>query len=74
MSRHQIAVVVGSLRCVSATRRFADAIVRLAPTEISLKQTQIGFAALLAGHQYRDGQQAVSSSLDEPLCSLGKAA
>ena len=42
MSQYQIAVVVGSLRKDSFNRKFADAIVKLAPQEFSFKQVAIG--------------------------------
>ncbi|MDP5009156.1 MAG: NAD(P)H-dependent oxidoreductase [Glaciimonas sp.] len=41
MSQYQIAVVVGSLRRDSFNRKFADAIVKLAPAEFVFKQVQI---------------------------------
>lgn len=42
MSQYQIAVIVGSLRRDSINRKFADALVRLAPAEFSFKQLDIG--------------------------------
>jgi chromate reductase, NAD(P)H dehydrogenase (quinone) len=42
MSQYRIAVVVGSLRQDSFNRRLANALVRLAPTEFSFSQLQIG--------------------------------
>ena len=42
MSRYQIAVIIGSLRRDSFNRKLANAIVRLAPPELSFKQAQIG--------------------------------
>jgi len=42
MSPHHIVVVVGSLRHDSFNRRFATAIVRLAPSEFSFEQAPIG--------------------------------
>jgi chromate reductase, NAD(P)H dehydrogenase (quinone) len=42
MSKYQIAVVVGSLRKESFNRKLADAVVKLAPSEFSFKQVQIG--------------------------------
>jgi chromate reductase len=41
MSRYQIIVLVGSLRRDSFNRKFADAIVKLAPSDFSFKQAQI---------------------------------
>ena len=42
MSQYQIAVVVGSLRKDSFNRKLANAIVKLAPSEFSFKQVEIG--------------------------------
>lgn len=42
MSQYQIAVIVGSLRKDSFNRQLADAIVKLAPSEFSFKQIEIG--------------------------------
>ncbi|NTU68621.1 MAG: NAD(P)H-dependent oxidoreductase [Chlorobiaceae bacterium] len=42
MRTYQIAVVVGSLRKESLNRKFAEALVRIAPEEFSCKQVQIG--------------------------------
>lgn len=42
MSKFQIAVVVGSLRRDSFNRKLASAIVKLAPSEFSFQQVQIG--------------------------------
>lgn len=42
MSHYPIAVVVGSLRRDSFNRKLADALVKLAPPEFSLKPVQIG--------------------------------
>ena len=42
MSDYRVGVVVGSLRRDSFNRRLADAIVKLAPSEFSFKQLQIG--------------------------------
>jgi chromate reductase len=42
MSQYNIAVVVGSLRQDSFNRKMANAIVRLAPSEFSFQQVQIG--------------------------------
>jgi chromate reductase, NAD(P)H dehydrogenase (quinone) len=41
MSRHQIAVVVGSLRQDSFNRQLADALIALAPPELSFKHVRI---------------------------------
>lgn len=42
MNQYQIAVIVGSLRRDSINRKFADALVRLAPAEFSFTQLDIG--------------------------------
>ena len=42
MAHYQIAVIVGSLRRDSFNRKLASAIVKLAPSEFSFKQVQIG--------------------------------
>lgn len=42
MSQYQIAVIVGSLRKHSFNRQLATAIARLAPSEFSFKQLEIG--------------------------------
>ena len=42
MKQYQIAVIVGSLRHASFNRQFAHAIVKLAPSNFSFKQLQIG--------------------------------
>lgn len=42
MNKHQIAVIVGSLRKDSFNRKLATAITKLAPPEFTFKQVQIG--------------------------------
>src|SRR5215216_5033648 len=42
MSDYRVGVVVGSLRRDSFNRKLADAIVKLAPSEFSFRQLQIG--------------------------------
>jgi chromate reductase len=42
MSKYQIAVIIGSLRRDSFNRKLASAMVKLAPSEFSFKQCQIG--------------------------------
>ena len=42
MSQYQIAVIVGSLRRVSFNRKLATAMARLAPSDFSFKQVEIG--------------------------------
>ena len=56
MSHYQIAVIVGSLRRDSFNRKFASAIVKLAPTEFSFKQIEIGDLPLY--NQDDDAKQA----------------
>jgi chromate reductase len=58
MSQYQIAVVVGSLRKASFNRQLANAIVKLAPSEFSFKQVQIGNLPLY--NQDDDANQAES--------------
>jgi chromate reductase len=56
MNQYQIAVVVGSLRKDSFNRMLANAIVKLAPSEFSFKQLEIGDLPLY--NQDDDAQQA----------------
>jgi chromate reductase len=42
MNHYRIAVIVGSLRKESLNRRLADAVIRLAPPELSFTHVQIG--------------------------------
>jgi chromate reductase len=56
MSQYQIAVLVGSLRKDSFNRQLANAIVKLAPSEFSFKQLEIG--DLPPYNQDDDAQQA----------------
>ena len=58
MSKYEIAVVVGSLRQDSFNRKLASAIVKLAPSEFSFKQVQIGDLPLY--NQDDDANQAES--------------
>lgn len=58
MSQYKIAVVVGSLRKDSFNRKLAIAIVKLAPSEFSFKQVQIGDLPLY--NQDDDANQAES--------------
>jgi len=58
MNQYRIAVVVGSLRKDSFNRKLASAIVRLAPSEFSFKQVQIGDLPLY--NQDDDTNQAES--------------
>lgn len=58
MSQFQIAVIVGSLRRDSFNRKLADAMVKLAPADFTLKQLQIGDLPLY--NQDDDAKQAPS--------------
>jgi chromate reductase len=58
MDKFQIAVIVGSLRRDSFNRKLASAIVKLAPSEFSFKQVQIGDLPLY--NQDDDANQAES--------------
>jgi chromate reductase, NAD(P)H dehydrogenase (quinone) len=58
MNKYNIAVIVGSLRKDSFNRKLANAIVRLAPSEFTFKQVQIGDLPLY--NQDDDTNQAES--------------
>ena len=58
MDKFQIAVIVGSLRRDSFNRKLASAIVKLAPSEFSFEQVQIGDLPLY--NQDDDANQAES--------------
>lgn len=58
MRQHQIAVIVGSLRRDSFNRKLANALVKLAPSEFSFKQVEIGDLPLY--NQDDDANQAES--------------
>ncbi|MBU1053839.1 MAG: NAD(P)H-dependent oxidoreductase [Proteobacteria bacterium] len=58
MSKYNIAVFIGSLRQDSFNRKLANAIVKLAPSEFSFKQIQIGDLPLY--NQDDDANQAES--------------
>lgn len=58
MGKYQIAVIVGSLRRDSFNRKLANAIAKLAPSEFSFKQVQIGDLPLY--NQDDDANQAES--------------
>ena len=58
MSKYNIAVIVGSLRKDSFNRKLANAIVKLAPSEFTFKQVQIGDLPLY--NQDDDANQADS--------------
>lgn len=56
MSQYEVVVVVGSLRRDSFNRKLADAVVKLAPSEFSFNQLQIGDLPLY--NQDDDGNPA----------------
>jgi chromate reductase len=58
MRKYQIAVIVGSLRHGSFNRKLATAVAKLAPSEFSFKQVQIGDLPLY--NQDDDAHQAES--------------
>ncbi len=58
MKQYRIAVVVGSLRKDSFNRKMANAIVKLAPSDFSFKQVEIGDLPLY--NQDDDANQAAS--------------
>lgn len=58
MGKYQIAVIVGSLRRDSFNRKLASAIAKLAPSEFSFNQVQIGDLPLY--NQDDDANQAAS--------------
>ena len=58
MGKYQIAVIVGSLRRDSFNRKLANAIAKLAPSEFSFNQVQIGDLPLY--NQDDDANQAAS--------------
>ena len=58
MGKYQIAVIVGSLRRDSFNRKLANALAKLAPSEFSFKQVQIGDLPLY--NQDDDANQAAS--------------
>ena len=59
MTQYQIAVVVGSLRRDSFNRKLATAVTKLAPTEFSFKQVQIGDLPLYNQDDDADQAEAV---------------
>lgn len=70
MSRYQIAVIVGSLRKDSINRKLADAVIKLAPSDFSFKQIEIGDLPLY--DQDDDGHQAPAvKRLKEEISAAG---
>jgi chromate reductase len=58
MSHHHIAVIVGSLRNDSLNKKLATAMAKLAPPELSFKQSEIGDLPLY--NQDHDGHETAS--------------
>ncbi len=56
MSQYQIALIIGSLRKESINRKFAHALIKLAPAEFTFKQLQLGDLPLY--NQDDDANQA----------------
>lgn len=71
MSQHQIAVIVGSLRKDSINRKLADAITRLAPSDLSLRQLEIGDLPLYNQDDDADQAPAVKRFKGEILAATG---
>lgn len=70
MSLYQIAVVVGSLRKDSINRKLANAVIKLAPSDFSFKQLEIGDLPLY--DQDDDGHQAPAvKRLKEEISAAG---
>lgn len=70
MSRYQIAVIVGSLRKDSINRKLANAVIKLAPSDFSFKQIEIGDLPLY--DQDDDGHQAPAvKRLKEEISAAG---
>ncbi|MEO5565809.1 MAG: NADPH-dependent FMN reductase, partial [Luteimonas sp.] len=58
MAKYNIATIVGSLRAASFNREFAEALVKLAPSDFAFTNIQIGDLPLY--DQDQDGDQAPS--------------
>lgn len=71
MSQYQIAVIVGSLRRDSINRKFADALVRLAPAEFSFKQLDIGSLPLYNQDDEATPGEAVKRLKDDIRAAQG---
>ena len=71
MDQYQIAVVIGSLRRDSFNRQLANAIVKLAPTEFSFKQLEIGDLPLYNQDDDANPAEAVKRLKAEILSAQG---
>jgi chromate reductase len=71
MAQYQIGVIVGSLRRDSFNRKFADALAKLAPPELSLKQLQIGDLPLYNQDDDANPAESVKRLKAEILASQG---
>ena len=71
MSQYQIAVVVGSLRRESFNRKFAEAIVKLAPVEFIFKQVQINDLPLYDQDKDDNLAESVKRLKDEIMAAQG---
>jgi chromate reductase, NAD(P)H dehydrogenase (quinone) len=71
MSQYPIAVVVGSLRRESFNRRFASAIVKLAPPEFSFKQVEIADLPLYNQDDDANPAQSVKRLKSEIAAAAG---
>ncbi len=71
MPQIQIAVVVGSLRRESFNRKFADALIRLAPAEFSFKRLEIGDLPLYNQDDDANPAESVKRLKSEILAAQG---
>lgn len=65
MSQYQIALIVGSLRRESINRKFAEALVRLAPADFSFKHVEIGDLPLYNQDEEGNPPESVKRLKDE---------
>ena len=71
MKTYQIAVIVGSLRTASLNRQLAEALIRLAPPELSLNQVRIGDLPLYNQDDDQDPVEAVRRMKQEIAAADG---
>lgn len=71
MSQYQIALIVGSLRRESINRKFAEALVRLAPAEFSFKHVEIGDLPLYNQDEEGNPPDSVKRLKDEIKSASG---
>lgn len=71
MSQYQIALIVGSLRRESINRKFADALVRLAPGEFSFRHVEIGDLPLYNQDEEGNPPESVKRLKDEIKSASG---